>query len=181
MSKSIELYNKTSNGRTKTWKCWTDGDTLWKEWWIENGKHQKTPDKVQGKNIGKSNETSPEEQCIFEWERAVRLKKEENYSNLILVCHFNNLYSDYYFRRKFIYNKFKIYIFSISKIDYRKQLSYWKNTYFDLTNYNTEMIIEEIEFLQEYSNIILIDLSNDLSEYSKVFKPWFICNVNNIH
>ena len=53
------------------------------EWWTskedEDGKKQITKETVYGKNKGRSNETSDEEQALLEFERKVKKKKEEGY------------------------------------------------------------------------------------------------------
>jgi len=53
------------------------------EWWTskedEDGKKQVTRETVYGKNKGKSNETSDNEQAILEYERKIKKKKEEGY------------------------------------------------------------------------------------------------------
>jgi len=79
------LYNTSSKGKTKVWSIWVEGDEVVKEWGLEGHKTQQTRDRVQGKNIGKSNETTPEEQALFEMERAIRLKTEEGYSPTLKV------------------------------------------------------------------------------------------------
>ena len=51
------------------------------EWWTskddEDGKKQITKETVYGKNKGRTNETSDEEQALLEFERKVKKKKEE--------------------------------------------------------------------------------------------------------
>jgi ATP-dependent DNA ligase len=79
------LYNTSSKGKTKVWSIWVEGDEVVKEWGLEGHKTQQTRDRVQGKNIGRSNETSPKEQAIFEMERAIRLKTEEGYATTLKV------------------------------------------------------------------------------------------------
>ena len=53
------------------------------EWWTskeeEDGKKQITKETVYGKNKGRSNETTDNEQAILEYERKIRKKKEEGY------------------------------------------------------------------------------------------------------
>ena len=53
------------------------------EWWTskdeEDGKKQSTEETVYGKNKGRSNETTDNEQAILEFERKVKKKKEEGY------------------------------------------------------------------------------------------------------
>ena len=60
------------------------------EWWTskeeEDGKKQITKETVYGKNKGRSNETTDNEQAILEYERKIRKKKEEGYvENLSLI------------------------------------------------------------------------------------------------
>lgn len=53
------------------------------EWWTskenEDGKKQITKETVYGKNKGRSNETTDNEQALLEFERKVKKKKEEGY------------------------------------------------------------------------------------------------------
>ena len=53
------------------------------EWWTskddEDGKKQITKETIYGKNKGRSNETSDNEQAILEYERKIKKKKEEGY------------------------------------------------------------------------------------------------------
>jgi ATP-dependent DNA ligase len=76
----VTLYNKSSKGKTKMWSIWLEGNEVVKEWGYLDGKTQVTRDSVKGKNIGKANETSDEEQAQFEMDRAIRLKREEGYT-----------------------------------------------------------------------------------------------------
>ena len=56
---------------------------IFTEWWTskdeEDGKKQDTNETISGKNKGRSNETSDNEQAILEFERKVKKKKEEGY------------------------------------------------------------------------------------------------------
>lgn len=79
----VTLYNKNSGGRIKIWKCWVVNNKVCREWGIENGVMQYTEDEIKGKNIGRSNETTPEEQALLEFERIVRLKREEGYTESV--------------------------------------------------------------------------------------------------
>ena len=59
------------------------GNQIITEWWTskedDDGKRQTTKETVHGKNKGRSNETSDEEQALLEFERKVKKKKEEGY------------------------------------------------------------------------------------------------------
>ncbi|MAG26483.1 hypothetical protein CMI47_13130 [Candidatus Pacearchaeota archaeon] len=59
------LYAKASTGKIKQWRIWTEGNLLCTEHGYIDGTLQcPAPKEIRGKNIGKVNETSPEEQAI---------------------------------------------------------------------------------------------------------------------
>ena len=61
------LYAKASTGKIKQWRIWTDGDMLHTEHgYIDGRLQQPAPKKINGKNVGRANETTPEEQAIKE-------------------------------------------------------------------------------------------------------------------
>ena len=59
------------------------GNEIVTEWWTSkggvDGKRQVTRETVHGKNPGKANETTDDEQAILEYERKIRKKMEEGY------------------------------------------------------------------------------------------------------
>lgn len=79
------LYGLDKGGKFKVWKIWTDGATLFVEHGKEGGKQQLKSEVVEGKNIGRANETTPAEQAELEamsrWRKQVdkgyRETKEE--------------------------------------------------------------------------------------------------------
>ena len=77
------LYQLHLTGRLKHMVIEVNGNQIITEWWTskddEDGKRQITKETVYGKNQGRSNETSDEEQAILEFERKVKKKKEEGY------------------------------------------------------------------------------------------------------
>ena len=58
------------------------GNQIITEWWTskgdDDGKRQITKETVHGKNKGRSNETSDEEQAILEFERKVKKRKKKD-------------------------------------------------------------------------------------------------------
>ena len=73
------LYKKDSKGKIRIWKIWTEGAELKQSAGLKDGKlveHIKT---CKGKNIGKSNETTPEEQAKSELESTYQSKFSEGY------------------------------------------------------------------------------------------------------
>lgn len=71
------LYKLTSTGKIQTWRIWTEGATILTEYGQLDGKLQQSSDTIkEGKNIGKKNETTPEQQAELEaksqWERKAK-------------------------------------------------------------------------------------------------------------
>lgn len=57
------LYGVDKNGRERMWKISSDGNTVHRESGLVDGKKVEWSREYEGKNIGKKNETSPEEQA----------------------------------------------------------------------------------------------------------------------
>lgn len=78
------LQAKAKTGKTKYWQASVgiEGDDVLVcvEFWQGDGVHQKQAKKIQGKNIGRSNETSPLEQAISEAESQINKQKDKGYS-----------------------------------------------------------------------------------------------------
>lgn len=69
MNKSKTLYKRNTNGKVLQWNIIVDGNKYWAEYGQVGGKIQAdTPTICEGKNIGRSNETSPDEQAKLEFE-----------------------------------------------------------------------------------------------------------------
>jgi len=70
-----KLYKYTTLGQIQSWQIFTSGDA----YWTEEGIHEITksdPTICIGKNIGRSNETSPQEQAVLEaqakWDKKIK-------------------------------------------------------------------------------------------------------------
>ena len=63
------LYVVDKKGKTRVWKIWTRGPTVYKSYGEEGGKSTPSERTFKGVNIGKRNETSPAEQALREAER----------------------------------------------------------------------------------------------------------------
>ena len=61
-----KLYHQTKNGTMHQWTIWTEGADIVTEYGQIDGKMQVARKTAIGKNIGKSNETTPEEQAVLE-------------------------------------------------------------------------------------------------------------------
>ena len=77
------LYQLHLTGRLKHMIIEVKDNVIITEWWTskeeEDGKKQITEETVHGKNKGRSNETTDNEQAILEYERKIKKKKEEGY------------------------------------------------------------------------------------------------------
>jgi len=74
------LYKTSATGATQIIDMNITGDTYTRSWGQLNGKQQSKSTTAVGKNIGRSNETTPEEQAVIE-AKAVWVKKQKaNYS-----------------------------------------------------------------------------------------------------
>jgi len=80
MSK-IYLEKTAETGNKVFWEAFLEGSEVTYRWGVVGGKVQENSVfYTEGKNIGKRNETSAEEQALFEMERKARKKMEGNYS-----------------------------------------------------------------------------------------------------
>lgn len=79
MTKLATLYGRTSKGKTKVWTISTEGDTIITTYGQLDGKMQTSRKTVKGKNIGKSNETTPEEQARSEAQSKWNKQKDKGY------------------------------------------------------------------------------------------------------
>ena len=82
-----KLYSKASTGKTRVIEIWTEGDIVISEAGQLGGKMTRSSYKVEPKNVGKANETSPKEQPVLEatsdWNKKKRLKYVENLEDLV--------------------------------------------------------------------------------------------------
>lgn len=68
------LYHEARTGKLHSWKVWTEGNVLCCEYGTVDGEKSSSRKEIPGKNIGKKNETTPEEQAIKE-AKALHKKK----------------------------------------------------------------------------------------------------------
>ena len=78
------LYRLNSKGKPIQWRIVVTGNVIDTYDGQVGGKIKHTPDVVEeGKNIGKSNETTPEEQALSDAERKITLKRRKGYQETI--------------------------------------------------------------------------------------------------
>lgn len=73
------LYKIDSQNRIRVWKIWTEGAIIIQEAGLEDGKLVKNNKIAKSKNVGKSNETTAEEQAVLEMESTYNSKLNEGY------------------------------------------------------------------------------------------------------
>jgi len=60
---SSKLFHKGRTGKIFSWRCWTEGADIYTEYGPDDGKKQLVCKRVEGKNAGKKNSTTPSEQA----------------------------------------------------------------------------------------------------------------------
>jgi len=75
----VTLYGLDKNSGLKVWNIWTEDDSIFIEHGKLNGKMQLKTEKVAGKNIGRSNETTPSEQAEFEAKSRINKQVDKGY------------------------------------------------------------------------------------------------------
>jgi len=82
VNKLPTLYKKNVNGSIQQWTVWTEGNTVITEYGQMGGSLQTTSDTVKGKNVGRSNETTDEEQAALkakqQWDKKVKERYVED-------------------------------------------------------------------------------------------------------
>jgi len=82
-TKETTLYKKAKTGKIQVYKSWAVGAHLYSEYGELHGKLQRTSIECVGKNIGRSNETTPEEQAVLEGISKCNLKRDKGYFDTI--------------------------------------------------------------------------------------------------
>lgn len=73
-----------SNGKVSVWQCWSEGAEVFTTFGTLEGKQQTQSYTAKAKSVGKSNETSPEEQALLEVGTAyVAQRKNKHYRDTI--------------------------------------------------------------------------------------------------
>lgn len=78
------LYKKDAKGSVRSWKIKVTGNLIEVEHGLEDGKKTKTTELIKdGKNIGRKNSTTPEEQAYSEAQSKWTKKKDSGYSTVL--------------------------------------------------------------------------------------------------
>lgn len=75
----ITLYKKDNKGNIRVLNYWTEKHFFKQSSGLLNGQLIQNEKECRGKNIGKTNETSPEQQALLEMESKIREKLQEDY------------------------------------------------------------------------------------------------------
>lgn len=74
-----QLYSLSSKGKTQVWSIRVEGNELVSTYGVLDGAMQVERKAIQGKNIGKANETTPEQQALLEAPRVWKTKVDKGY------------------------------------------------------------------------------------------------------
>lgn len=75
------LYHKAKGGELRVWSVWSEGDRIFTEYGVLGGALQLSEKKAEGKNIGRANETTPEQQADLEANSLYTYKIERKYAD----------------------------------------------------------------------------------------------------
>lgn len=73
------LYKKDSKEKLRIWVIRTEGSEIIENYGLVEGKQARNNKTCKGKNKGKSNETTPEQQAILEMKSRIAKKRDEGY------------------------------------------------------------------------------------------------------
>lgn len=79
MENKITLYKKDSKGKCRIINFWTENNKFCQSSGVKDGLLVPNVKICKGKNIGKTNETTPEQQAILDMESKIREKLQEDY------------------------------------------------------------------------------------------------------
>lgn len=78
-----KLYRQSKSGKIRQWQVWTEGNKIWTEYGQVGGKLHKDYKEAEAKNVGRSNETTPQEQAEKEAQALWTKKLDRKYSETI--------------------------------------------------------------------------------------------------
>ena len=87
------LYHTSKTGAIVQWNIWTEGAVIVREYGQMGGKMQVARTTATGKNIGRSNETAPDEQAILEAQAKWTKQTDKGYVERIEDVHKITLYT----------------------------------------------------------------------------------------
>jgi ATP-dependent DNA ligase len=75
------LFHRGRTGAVYAWKVWTENNLIVTEYWqYPDGKRQQSVKEAEIKNLGRSNEVSPEDQAVIEAQALWKFKLDRKYS-----------------------------------------------------------------------------------------------------
>jgi DNA ligase-1 len=81
------LYHRGRKGVIYQWRVWAEDATIFTEYGQVDGQLQTTPGKTaEAKNVGRSNETTPEQQAVLEAQAMYTFKIERKYCATVEEC-----------------------------------------------------------------------------------------------
>jgi len=129
--KHARLYHKTSKGNINIWDIRVEGDTIFTRWGQKDGKIQEAQKKCKGKNIGKANQTSSEDQAISEalsmWTKKRDQKYYESEEEALNERVFLPMLAESFDKRKKFLKEENFPVLMQPKLDGLRCLAYWDN------------------------------------------------------
>ena len=79
--KKVALKQMSRNNKVKLVNIWTEDNIVYTEHGYLGGKRQIGTQIIEGKSVGKKNETTPMEQAVLEAERAIQKRRDAGFIN----------------------------------------------------------------------------------------------------
>jgi DNA ligase-1 len=163
------LYKLDSKSKIRVWSIWTEDGILIQEAGILDGKLVQHSKQCKSKNVGKSNETSPEEQALLELESECKGKLTEGYfetieeakNEIVILPMLAKSYDDE--KHKIDWIKDKVYI--QPKLDGQRCLAFIKNNVVKLISRDGK-VIENMDHIKLSLSFIMEDCILDGELYS---------------
>lgn len=154
-----QLYKKAKTGKIQTWRVWAEENKVMSMHGQLDGAQTEGVKKVTGKNIGRKNEVSPEDQAVFVAESTWKKKKDKGYFESIEEAENTQVFlpmlaSDFEKRKA----KVKYPVFVQPKLDGVRCLASWEGDRVKLMSrggkeYNIPHISKELEAILHPSEV----------------------------
>ena len=176
-----KLYHQTKNGTMHQWTIWTEGADIVTEYGQIDGKMQVARKTAIGKNIGKSNETTPEEQAVLEATAMHKNRLDRKYRRTIEEAEkevFLPMLAGSFDKRK---NKVDYPVDVQPKLDGCRCMAYWNGGKVELISRNGKQwencdhIIRDLENCLPHDWVLDGELyihGKSFQEITKLVKKW---------
>jgi DNA ligase-1 len=174
----LPLYKRDSKGKVRVIQHFVKGNTFWAVHGLEDGEQiHDTPTVCEGKNIGKANETSPEQQALLE-STARRQKKIdtgyfEDKSQIDNVAYFDPMLAKKWEDCKDAALESRLQLYSQPKLDGMRCIIRWEDDELVARSRNGKLIVPVSHILLELAEFLPKNVILDGELYNHELKQDF--------